>query len=137
MVPYLIHSVILSGILFWASHVQIALRLAQTMPVVWWGVAALVTRREGEGEEVDGRQDQGDVISSVSDAESEVIEGTDGSGGLRRRTTGRTEVAPVAGLTAKELEGWRMHRYGRWYLRWVVVWGMVATVLWAGFFPPA
>lgn len=31
----------------------------------------------------------------------------------------------------------RMYFWGRVYLGWVVVWGLVATLLWAGFYPPA
>ncbi|SJX65610.1 related to GPI18-mannosyltransferase [Sporisorium reilianum f. sp. reilianum] len=40
-VPYVIHAAVLGGVLLFASHVQIALRLATPggMPAVWWGAA--------------------------------------------------------------------------------------------------
>ncbi|CED83330.1 Predicted Dolichyl-phosphate-mannose-protein mannosyltransferase [Phaffia rhodozyma] len=46
IMPYVIHSIVWSAILFFTSHVQIILRLAQTNPVVWWGAAALVSGRQ-------------------------------------------------------------------------------------------
>lgn len=43
-VPYVVHGLVLAVVLLFASHVQIALRLATPggMPVVWWGLAHAV-----------------------------------------------------------------------------------------------
>lgn len=139
MVPYLLHSVILSGILFWASHVQIVLRLAQTMPVVWWGAAALVSRREGEAErtqDVSGRDRAEQVLSDVKTT-VEPVEEAEKSLRRRRGEGAKIGTNPSDQPQAIETEARRMHAYGRWYLGWVVTWGAIATVLWAGFYPPA
>jgi GPI mannosyltransferase 2 len=45
MLPHAIHALILSFTLLFASHVQIALRLASSMPIVYWAAAALIVRR--------------------------------------------------------------------------------------------
>ncbi|GAA5836386.1 hypothetical protein JCM9279_000371 [Rhodotorula babjevae] len=75
-----------------SAHVQIALRVCATGPVVWWYAAELV--------EHGLRRERG-----------------------RGRGRGRDE----------EREG----RAGRAWVRYVEVWGVVATALWAVFLPPA
>lgn len=48
-VPYVVHALVLGLILLFASHVQIALRLATPggMPAVWWGAAHLTLYSRG------------------------------------------------------------------------------------------
>lgn len=49
--PYVIHAIILGNLLLFASHVQIALRLATPggIPAVWWGAAHLVLHSRWRG----------------------------------------------------------------------------------------
>jgi len=63
----------------------------------------------------------------------------------KRRRVGRSPSPSPAESTSKEAKKGevvvvgrrRMYFWGRVYLGWVVVWGLVATLLWAGFYPPA
>ena len=80
-----------------SAHVQIALRVCATGPVVWWYAAELVERGRGRGQ---GR--------------------------------GRAEE----GEGEREGDG-AAARAGRAWVRYVEVWGVVATALWAVFLPPA
>jgi phosphatidylinositol glycan class V len=80
--------------LFFNSHVQIALRLAQTLPVFYWGAAQLILAKP---------------------------EGIDQAGDGKEEEAGKGEMSP----------------WGKVYVRWVVGWSLVATVLWGGFYPPA
>lgn len=41
LLPIYIHSFVLTLILIFSSHTQIALRVASTDPVIWWNVAAV------------------------------------------------------------------------------------------------
>ncbi|GAA5892571.1 hypothetical protein JCM8208_005853 [Rhodotorula glutinis] len=76
-----------------SAHVQIALRVCATGPVVWWYAAELVERGMARGR------------------------GGEGEGG-----GGGSDAAA---------------RAGRAWVRYVEVWGVVATALWAVFLPPA
>lgn len=77
LLPYLLHSAALTALLLFNSHVQIALRLAQTLPLVSWTGAELLLSSGGEV------------------------------------------------------------RVGKAFVGWAVVWGLVSTVCWAVFLPPA
>jgi len=39
-----------------------------------------------------------------------------------------------SGNVDAEKKGWR---WGRWWVGWSFVWGMISLVLWAAFLPPA
>lgn len=160
ILPYLIHSLVLTGVLFFNSHVQIVLRLAQTNPVVWWGVASLVGRREGgfvppppppplpttpmdlaleELEVVD--EEEKEVVVVEEEASTRREESTKKPDRKRRRVGRSPSPSPTLKEDTKEVvvveKRRRMYFWGRVYLGWVVVWGLVATLLWAGFYPPA
>ncbi|KAL7415352.1 hypothetical protein BDY24DRAFT_273677 [Mrakia frigida] len=159
MLPYLIHSLVLTGVLFFNSHVQIVLRLAQTNPVVWWGVASLVGRREGGFVEPKVVLPEEEVVGEVVEEETKLGEQKEGEEEQLERSTPpdsttsthkplrkrRRVGSPTAHVVASEEESGkvvvegkrRMYFLGRVYLGWVVLWGLVATLLWAGFYPPA
>jgi phosphatidylinositol glycan class V len=95
-VPFILISLLTTTILLLNSHVQIALRLAQTLPVFYWGAAQLILAKPSAGSEVEMETKEGEG---------------EGKG---------------------QMSGW-----GKIYVRWVVSWSLVATVLWGGFYPPA
>ncbi|THH12498.1 hypothetical protein EW146_g7639 [Bondarzewia mesenterica] len=45
LIPHAIHAIVLSSALLFASHTQIALRLAASMPITYWAAAWLITER--------------------------------------------------------------------------------------------
>jgi phosphatidylinositol glycan class V len=44
LIPHAIHALILTGTLLFASHTQIVLRLAPSMPLIYWAAAAAIVR---------------------------------------------------------------------------------------------
>ncbi|KAF8972947.1 glycosyltransferase family 76 protein [Flammula alnicola] len=72
--PHAIHATIFTSILLFASHTQIVLRLAASMPLVYWAAAWLLTQHPA---------------------------------------------------------------LGRLWVTWSVLWGVISTILWATFLPPA
>lgn len=109
LLPFVLHSVAVTLLLLLNSNVQIVLRLAQTNPAFFWAAAALMERPT-----------------------------LPWKAAFRRQRARPDEVAPPR--EAKEWEALQVPGVrdgGAWYLWWVVVWGCVTTVLWAGFFPPA
>jgi phosphatidylinositol glycan class V len=49
LTPHVIHGVLLSAILLFAAHTQIALRLAASMPLTYWAAAWLLVRHPAWG----------------------------------------------------------------------------------------
>lgn len=74
LTPHVIHAIIFTCILVFASHTQIILRVAASMPVVYWAAAWLVLEHP---------------------------------------------------------------KFGRLWVTWSVLWGIVSTILWVAFLPPA
>lgn len=74
LLPHVLHALVLCTILLFASHTQIILRLAASMPLTYWAAAWLIMEHP---------------------------------------------------------------KYGRWWVRWSMVWGTISVVLWSTFLPPA
>ena len=103
LLPFQIHHLALTLLLIFQSHVQIALRVSVTDPVVWWNVASIAFDWESPAFRPSRRGD-GEVTS-----------------------TSQKDVTPKPKMT----------RAGKWWTRWVFVWGTVSLFLWAGHYPPA
>ncbi|KAG8987925.1 ER membrane glycoprotein subunit of the GPI transamidase complex-like protein [Tulasnella sp. JGI-2019a] len=91
--PHAMHAMVLSSILLFASHVQIALRLSSSIPYMYWAAAQLLMDDERE----EGVHDAGERLAPTK---------------LRRK-------------------------WGRIWVFYAVIWGVISSVLWATFLPPA
>lgn len=114
LLPFVLHSAALTLILLLDAHVQILLRLAQTNPAVYWAAAGLMG-----GDELPW---QAAFRPRAAAADERPARETSSGKGRSAWPKLRVSSLPDAGV---------------WYLRWVVGWGAITTVLWAGFFPPA
>lgn len=113
-------------ILVFSSHVQIALRVCTTMPVVWWTVAGWVetalderskglVRREAQSKRLVGEAGQAWTAKSTQSVTK------------RAERDPRKEDVPPA-WTAKA---------GRRWIVWMALWQLVSVLLWAFWLPPA
>ena len=107
LLPFHLHHLLLTALLVFGSHTQIALRTAITDPVAWWNVASVAFRWE--------------LPSVRSQPGASVPEQTEKKGA-------QSETS---------LAGGQMTTVGRIWVGWVVVWGAVSLVLWSAHLPPA
>ncbi|KAG9076528.1 ER membrane glycoprotein subunit of the GPI transamidase complex-like protein, partial [Ceratobasidium sp. UAMH 11750] len=111
--PYALHALALSLLLFTTAHVQIALRVlpAATPWAAWAGAALVMT----------GAQDQDSTVQNKIGGETRL-----------RRTR---EGLPVK-VAAKAPGFWWTFASHIW-IGWSVIWVFVSSVLWLAFLPPA
>lgn len=107
LLPFHLHHLLLTALLVFGSHTQIALRTAITDPVVWWNVASVAFRWE--------------PLSAQSPPGASVPEQT-------KKSEAQSETS---------LAGGQMTTVGRIWVGWVVVWGAISLVLWSAHLPPA
>ena len=104
-------------IFVFASHVQIALRVSVTDPVIWWDIASL---------SFDWDALQPD--STESKRETQNVSGyRKEDRGSRRDGAGDVQKGTVM----------RMTPFGRMWIAFTIVWGALSIVLWSAHLPPA
>ncbi|KDQ57728.1 glycosyltransferase family 76 protein [Jaapia argillacea MUCL 33604] len=110
LTPHAIHALVLSLTLLFASHTQIVLRLAASMPILYWAGAWLL----------------------VEEPEFSM------SGLWRGRgRAGEKGKLSLRGSREEQVGKGKGVRWGSWWVGWSVVWGSVSVVLWTTFLPPA
>jgi phosphatidylinositol glycan class V len=123
LLPFQILHTALTLLLLFASHTQIALRVAVTDPVVWWNLADMAYK-----------WDPAFLRPVLKNA-------ADGSQGLQgSKVVASAPGRDVGGVREEENRiraGRRMTKWGRLWVGYVVVWGAVSMLLWAGHYPPA
>lgn len=118
LLPFQILHLALTILLVFASHTQIALRVAITDPVVWWNIADVAFKWGPHALRQAGTTA---AIKSVHPHSSPAED---------QAETVRKEQEEIAA-------GRRMTRWGRIWMGYVVVWGAISLLLWAGHYPPA
>lgn len=123
LLPYALHALALSMVLFTSAHVQIALRvLPAATPWAAWAAAALVVKGKRVDETkrrqtVDRQIGRGEEVQGNQEVESE-------------------EARPDVGLRKRDLGAWWTSMSHAW-IGWSVIWVFVSCVLWLAFLPPA
>ncbi|KAG8740677.1 ER membrane glycoprotein subunit of the GPI transamidase complex-like protein [Ceratobasidium sp. 414] len=113
LLPYALHALALSLLLFTAAHVQIALRiLPAATPWAAWAGAALVMKG-AQGRADGGRSEE--------------------AGAIRAR---RTRGGSLTDVEARD-PGSRWTFASHIWIGWSVVWMFVSSILWLAFLPPA
>lgn len=118
--PFVLQSAVLTVVLLLDAHVQILLRLAQTNPAVYWTAAGLMGGDDLPWQAAFRPKIAAAAATSTDRPAREALS-------EKLETRSSWPKLRVPGLLDADL----------WYLRWVVCWGFITTVLWAGFFPPA
>ncbi|KAJ3509714.1 hypothetical protein NMY22_g16200 [Coprinellus aureogranulatus] len=132
LTPHVLHGIFTASLLLFASHTQITLRLAASMPVVYWAAAWLWTHtdscaaskidklgsRSGSGENVETSDD--DELELVAPVAEDVSEGDPQTGHGRHGTY-----------------NYKYRTWAKAWVYWSAIWGAVSVVLWAAFLPPA
>lgn len=108
LLPFHLQHLLLTALLVFGSHTQIALRTAITDPVVWWNVASVAFRWEP-------------MYRQASEA------GASADNQVKKPET-KEELLDA---------GKRMTTAGRIWVGWAVVWGAISLVLWSAHLPPA
>ena len=126
LLPFQILHSALTLLLIFASHTQIALRVALTDPVVWWNIADMAF-------EWDPAFLRPLIESTLEKPQlSPIRQKLQAGNGVREQSRGW--------MRSKEEEvrsGRRMTKWGRIWVGYVVIWGAVSLLLWAGHYPPA
>ncbi|KAF8595854.1 hypothetical protein BDV93DRAFT_528370 [Ceratobasidium sp. AG-I] len=123
LLPYALHALALSTLLFTSAHVQIALRVlpAATPWAVWAGAALII-----KGTHTDQAKKWYAVDRSSDEGEPTKLDGKAESGGLF-----------VASRVGKEVSrSWWPFTSHLW-IGWSIIWVFVSSVLWLSFLPPA
>lgn len=119
--PFYIHSTALALLLLFSAHTQIALRVCVTDPVTWWSLAGLAFTWDGADSGASGSSGSSEPRGPGSKEGEGVAYAGSGSAVVRDKRTIR------GGMTL----------LGRLWVWWVVIYGSISIVLWAGHYPPA
>lgn len=140
LLPFHLHHLLLTFLLLFSSHTQIALRLSITNPVIWWNVASMAF--DWSDEDVNANLDEASAIDSIQPSEKPISEapangGSDPSDSMEK--SAKTDyVSATAPRSMKgKLRTKKMTLPGKLWVGWTVVWSLISLILWSGHYPPA
>jgi phosphatidylinositol glycan class V len=139
LLPFHLHHLLLTFLLLFSSHTQIALRLSITNPVIWWNVASMAF--DWSDEDVNANLDEPLAPQSTQTSEKSIREAPNGGSdpSVSMEKSAKTDYVSATvprGLKGK-LRTKKMTLPGKLWVGWTVVWSLISLILWSGHYPPA